>query len=133
MFVDKYQHLIDTLGSLGFNVIENDFPLKVSLEQLTYPVAILTNDSASGNSRTGFVEIRVSVSLLWPGSSHKNYLACINQGQAIASSLGTQDYVVTPISHKTPDVSGGLVRLTVKTTVSQICKPVLEDPYSTGA
>lgn len=126
MYKDKFENLIELLVSLGFNCIEDDFPLRVSVEQLQYPLAIVTNNSATGVSTTGYVELNISISLLWPGSPYRNYLTAINQAQGIASGLGVKDYVVTPISHKSPDVSGGLVNITIKTNVAQICPPSVD-------
>lgn len=126
MYKDFFEKLIEVLVSLGFNCIEDDFPLKVSVEQLKYPVAIVTNNSAIGISTTGYVELNISISLLWPGLPYRNYLVAINQAQGIASSLKVRDYMVTPISHKSPDVSGGLVTISIKTNVKQICPPSLD-------
>lgn len=104
--------LIDYLVAQGFTVIEDEFPLKVSLNQLSFPVAILSPVFTTVTETV--LLARVSLQVLYPQQTIHNYHKAVNLGQAIQSLFAHDDVIVSPVYRENPLCSGGELVFTIK-------------------
>lgn len=119
---DFYLGLESLLLGMGYSVVFDNHPLRVKLNELDYPVVVVSHDSAE--VLDGCVVLHMSLSLLYVQPEVQAYYTAINASQAICSSYGIRSYVVTPLSHHVPDLNGGLLQLSIKLGMGWLCPPV---------
>lgn len=103
--------LIDFLTAQGYTVLQDELPLSVSLNQLEFPVAIVSIDYVRIQDNMLFSAYNVVV--LYPSQDVKNLHKGINLGQAIHSVFDV-DVTVSSVVKKDPDCSGALVSFVLR-------------------
>lgn len=103
--------LIDFLVSNGFTVLESQSPLSYSLNQLDFPVAILTVDFVKVTENSLLSSYRLTT--LYPHQSVLNLHKSINLAQAIQSTFNSE-VLVSSITLQDPDCSGGVLTFILK-------------------
>lgn len=103
--------LVDYLVAQGFTVVEDEFPLKVSLNQLSFPVAILSPDFSVVTETVS--THKVSLEVLYPQQTIHNWHKALNLAQGI-QSIFTDEVIVSPLYRESPLCSGGTLTFAFK-------------------
>lgn len=103
--------LIDFLVGQGFTVIQDEVPLSVSLNQLEFPVAIVTVDYVRITDSAMLSNYNITV--LYQSQDVKNFHKGVNLGQAIHSVFNTE-VIVSQVTRRDPECSGAILTFVLK-------------------